>query len=187
MAARAKPSIGGQFIAHRVEMLESEAWRSLSFAARKVLDRLEIEHAHHGGKENGRLPCTYQDLARFGVRRSSVSGALRQLVATGFIEVTHQGRGGNADYRDPSRYRLTFLHTKAGSRVIDPTDDWRKWSPILRDIESGHENGPGPVGPKTGPKTPPARPENGSGFRPENGSGFPNRYGRISLAVGPLP
>lgn len=43
--------IEGQFIAHRIEMLESTAWASLeTLAARRVLDRLEIEHAHHGGK-----------------------------------------------------------------------------------------------------------------------------------------
>jgi hypothetical protein len=75
--------IAGQFIAHRIEMLESAAWASLTFAARRILDRLEIEHANHGGKENGNLPCTYDDFERFGVRRASVAAGIRLLVAGG--------------------------------------------------------------------------------------------------------
>lgn len=124
--ARPKPTqINGQFIAHRVEMLESPAWAALSFAARRCLDRIEIEHAHHGAKENGNLPVTYGDFERFGVRRKSIAPAIRQLVKCGFVEVTHKGRGGNAEYRQPSRYRLTYIFTKAAA----PTDEWKRYRP----------------------------------------------------------
>lgn len=120
---RRKPShIAGQFIAHRVEMLESPAWAALSFAARRILDRLEIEHAHHGGKDNGNLPCTYDDFERFGVRRKSIAPAIRQLVECGFVEITRKGSGGNAEFRQPSRYRLTYLPTKTAA----PTECWRR-------------------------------------------------------------
>lgn len=123
MVARKRvDTIHGQFIAHRVDLLESFAWASLSLAARRCLDRLEIEHAHHGAKENGNLPCTYGDFERFGVRRKSIAPAIRELVAAGLIEITHKGRGGNAEFRQPSRYRLTYLHTRTGA----PTDEWRR-------------------------------------------------------------
>jgi len=169
----AKPgTIEGQFIAHRVEMLESDAWAALTFTARRVLDRLEIEHAHHGGKENGKLVCTYNDFAHFGIRRPSIANAIRQLVSLGFVEITHKGRGGNAEYRDPSRYRLTYL---AAGRA-GPTDDWRDYSAPVplspRDIESRYENVTGPVGTKTYPKTRPAGNENVSETRNENVPGF---------------
>lgn len=122
--ARKKPhAISGQFIAHRVEMLESPAWASLSFAARRCLDRIEIEHANHGAKENGNLPVTYADLEAFGVRRKSIAPAIRQLVQCGFLEVTSKGRGGNAEFRQPSRYRLTYLYTRTGA----PTDEWKRY------------------------------------------------------------
>lgn len=123
---RVKPTtIAGQFIAHRIEMLESTAWAELTFAARRILDRLEIEHAHHGGKDNGNLPCTYDDFERFGIRRKSVAPALKLLVRLGFIEVTYQGRGGNAEFHQPSRYRLTYLTTKRAA----PTDEWARYRP----------------------------------------------------------
>ena len=120
-AAKKTTTIRGQFIAHRVEMPESPAWASLPLACRRILDRLEIEHASHGGKENGNLPCTYGDFEDFGIRRKSIADAVRKLVTLGFIEVTHQGRGGIGEWRQASRYRLTYLPTKKAN----PTDDWR--------------------------------------------------------------
>jgi hypothetical protein len=61
MASRRPTQIAGQFIAHPRQMIESPAWRALSLAARKALDRIEIEHLDHGGAENGKLPVTYRN------------------------------------------------------------------------------------------------------------------------------
>ena len=47
------------FVAHSRELRESAAWRALPDNARRVLDRLELEHMRHGGAANGRLVCTY--------------------------------------------------------------------------------------------------------------------------------
>jgi hypothetical protein len=46
-------------------MLESPAFRALSFAGHKFLARLEIEHLHHAGRENGRLIVTYDQFAEW--------------------------------------------------------------------------------------------------------------------------
>ncbi len=124
MSRRRKTSIDGQFVAHRLAMIESDAWRALTLPARRVLDRLEIEHAHHGGMENGALICTFDDFARAGVRRQSVARAIRDLERLGFIEVTQRGRRAAGEFYLPSRYRLTYLHTKTGG----PTDEWRRVS-----------------------------------------------------------
>jgi hypothetical protein len=121
---RRRFSIPGQFVPFRVEMLESAAWAALSLADRRVLGRLCIEHAHHGGTENGRLICTY-DFERFGVRRKSIAGSVRRLGQLGFLEITELGRGGNAEWRRPTRYRLTFVHTAAAN----PTDEWKLRAP----------------------------------------------------------
>ena len=40
--------IGAIFVPHTVEMLESPAWCVLSVSARRVLDRIELEHMYHG-------------------------------------------------------------------------------------------------------------------------------------------
>jgi len=119
---RPKPSlIQGQFIAHRLDMLESESWASLSLVARRILDRLEIEHAHHGGRENGKLPCTFDDFEAFGIRRKSIAPGIAELVEAGFLEITERGKGGRVGtFRRPSLYRLTYLPTPKAA----PTDNW---------------------------------------------------------------
>jgi hypothetical protein len=89
-------------------MLESPAMSVLTLAERRVLDRIEIEHAHHGGADNGQLPITYADFERFGLHPNVVAPSLRALVALGFIEVTRKGYGGAAEVRAPSLYRVTY-------------------------------------------------------------------------------
>jgi hypothetical protein len=117
-----KYRIGEQFIAHRVRMIESPAWRALSYAARRVLDRLEIENAHHGGNDNGRLPCTYSDFHRFGIRRRTIARAIKETVWLGFVDVTEKGRAAPEDFGRPNLFRLTYLPTKSAG----PTDEWQK-------------------------------------------------------------
>jgi hypothetical protein len=92
-------------------MIESPAWRTLTLSARRVLDRIEIEHLHHGLAENGRLPVTFDDFVRYGIERHGIAPAIRQCEALGFIEITQSGRAGNADFRRPNMFRLTYLPT----------------------------------------------------------------------------
>jgi hypothetical protein len=116
-----RTQIAGQFAPRTIEMLRSPAWRILSLSARRVLDRLEIELADHGGVDNGKLPVTYEDFVRYGIERHGIAPALRELVALGFIEITEPGRAGNAEFRRPTLYRITYRHTKT-----DPTDEWKR-------------------------------------------------------------
>ena len=69
-------------------MIKSPAWSVLSLSARRVLDRIEIEHADHGGYDNGRLPVTYDDFEHYGIHRHSIAAAIRETVALGFAEIT---------------------------------------------------------------------------------------------------
>lgn len=163
-------SIQGQFLALPRDLLESAACAEMSLAAHRVLYRICIEHMAHGGRENGKLPVTYDDFEAFGVRRASVAAAIRQLEALGLIEVTDRGRGGNAEFRRPSRFRVTFL----SSGRANPTNEWASYAPrpiSPRDIESRLENAPEPVGAKTRPENRSVRLENVSETRRENASG----------------
>lgn len=119
---RRETKIDGPFVAHRQEMIASEAWAQVSIVGRRVLDRLEIEHMAHAGTQNGDLPCTFDDFAAFGIRRQSVAAAIREVVRLGFVRITEQGRGGNAEWRKASRYRLTYI----GASGSPPTDEWRR-------------------------------------------------------------
>jgi hypothetical protein len=46
-------SISGQFAWKTIAMLESVAHRNLSLGAHRVIERIEVEHGHHGGRDNG--------------------------------------------------------------------------------------------------------------------------------------
>jgi hypothetical protein len=82
MTGRRKSTIIGQFVPHRIELIESPAWRVLSLSARRVLDRIEVELCHHGGlRENGRLPVTYGDFERYGIHCAAIAPAIREVVA----------------------------------------------------------------------------------------------------------
>jgi hypothetical protein len=125
MAKHRRSSIAGAFAWRLIEMLESPAHRALSLSARKLLDRLEIELYRHGGKpeENGRLPCTFDHFVEFGVHRHAIGPGIREVVELGFVEITRQGCAGNAGYRQPTWYRLTYRHAGSDKRI---TDDWRR-------------------------------------------------------------
>ena len=115
-------SIDGQFAAHTIEMIESPAWSVLSLSARRVLDRIEIEHAHHGGNDNGRLPVTYDDFECYGIHRHSIAAAIRETEALGFVEITERGRAGNAEFRSPHKFRLTYFRVGRAP----PTNEWQR-------------------------------------------------------------
>jgi hypothetical protein len=114
--------IQGQFGARLIEMLESPAHRILSLSGRRVLDRLEIEQAHHGGKDNGKLPVTFSQFEEYGIDRHAIAPAIRECAALGFLEVTERGQSGNGEFRKPNLFRLTFR--PCGSEP--PSDEWRK-------------------------------------------------------------
>jgi hypothetical protein len=114
--------IEGQFIARRLAMIESPAYQAASLSARRCLDRMEIEHLHHAGKENGKLPVTYEHFVEFGVSRRLIAKSIRELVALGFLEITRHGVAGNAEHRESNLFRLTYLHAERAK----PTDEWRR-------------------------------------------------------------
>ena len=170
MSKKKRNALGSSFVSHSRDMRESPAWAALPDNARRVLDRLEVEHMRHGGAENGALQCPYTDFERAGIRRASVALAVRQCVALGFLAIERQGLRSRAEFRAPSVYRLTYLNGCGRSPL--PTDNWRsvtkedaaaalekalKTSPDDRtkkrtprvDIDSRRENAPRPVDAKT--------------------------------------
>jgi hypothetical protein len=123
-----KISIPGPWVAHRLAMLESPAYQTLSLSAHRALARIEIEHCHHGGQENGKLPVTFDDFERYGISEKSVAPALRELEALGFIKITQRGRPSKSDFvRHPNRFELTYI---AAAPLSEPLDDWNRFASI---------------------------------------------------------
>jgi len=128
-----KNKIAYQFVARPVEMIESPAYRVLSLSAHRALSRIEIELGHHAGRENGRLPVTYTDFVAYGVSKHAVAPAIRELEALGFIEVTEHGRGGNAEWRIPNKFRLTYRPMSHAPYA--ETNEWR----LIKTVERAEE------------------------------------------------
>jgi hypothetical protein len=119
-----KPGTSEPFVKHERALLESFAWRALSGDGRKVLDRIELEHLKHGGRDNGRLIVTYGDFIAYGIsERRNVSHGLREVEALGLLEIK---RGSNGDIRAANLYRLTYL--PAGNQAA--TSEWRRFKTI---------------------------------------------------------
>ena len=113
-------SIIGQFTMRPIEMLRSPAMRVLSLTGHRILARIEIEHASHHGRENGRLPVTHADFREYGIDHNAVGYGIREVVALGFVEQTRRGFAGPTEHC-PSLFRLTYLPASPAK----PTDEWR--------------------------------------------------------------
>jgi hypothetical protein len=103
----------------------------LSLSAHRILSRLEVELAHHGGTDNGKLACTYDHFEEYGVHRQAIAPAIRALIALGFIEITEPGCAGVAGHRSPNLFRLTHRPTANEGA----TDEWR-WISTIEQAES---------------------------------------------------
>src|SRR5258707_8997035 len=119
-------TIKGQTQWKLIEMLESPAYMVLSLSAHRVIDRISIEMAHHGGQDNGLLPVTYDDFVGYGIDRHAVAPAIREAVALGFIAITERGRASAGEFRSPNKFRITFQPIlKRNRATIEPTHEWR--------------------------------------------------------------
>lgn len=110
----------GGWIAHRLVLVTSAAWRERPKPLANILDRLEIEHMRHAGKENGHLFVSYEQFVAAGVSRKVIRAAEEAGVALGLLRVElSETILGNI--RGATRYGLTYVPEK-GKRA--PTDEW---------------------------------------------------------------
>ena len=103
------------------EMLSSPAMRAISLNGRRLLDRLQIEHANHAGTENGNLMATHEQLVEFGLSRRLIADAINELVFFGFVRV-ERGRFTRAGVKAPNLFRLTFYPDAEGRPA---TNEWK--------------------------------------------------------------
>jgi hypothetical protein len=112
-------------------MLASPAWRALPGNAMKIVMRIALEHLRHGGVENGLLPVTYQDFAKWRVRKNSVREAQLVAIHLGFIDRTGIGEvPWHGDIRRPSTFALTWLPRYDGA---PPSN---RWASIKTDLDA---------------------------------------------------
>jgi hypothetical protein len=107
------------FIKRRRSLNESAAMAALTLAAHRVLLRLEIELMQHGGTNNGKLICTFDDLEQFGIRRKSIAAAIRLLAVVGLIEITLPGWRRAAHGRPPLSPHIPRGVRQSANRRVD--------------------------------------------------------------------
>jgi hypothetical protein len=113
--------IAGQFDAREITMLESPAYRVASLSCRMIMDRLAIEYANHGGKDNGKLPVTYKQFEEYGLHRDAISLAIHEGEALGLFFVTEHGRAAPGEDRSSNLYRIPYR--AVGN--CPPTHEWK--------------------------------------------------------------
>jgi hypothetical protein len=117
------PPPGSRWIWHTDILLSAPAWRGMSKALRYILDFLEIENMNHAGLENGKLLASFDDLARYGVRRKSIAAAIKEGERRRLIVARRDGRDLATGKRRPTLYRLTYLPTLGDTAG----DEWKKF------------------------------------------------------------
>lgn len=123
------PRDGEGFIYHTLDLMASPAWQGRSIACARLVDFLELEHARHGGAENGSLLAPYTQLVEFGIGRRLIAPAIREAERRGLIRVERGGKKGTA-ITELNRFTLTYFWTKRIENGLwnwqEETDDWRR-------------------------------------------------------------
>jgi hypothetical protein len=121
---------GEAFVKLPRELLQSDAWRSLSINARRLIDTLMLEHMRHGGKRNGFLAAPRRQLERAGIHAHLVSGAIEEVERIGLVDC-RRGSG-----RRPSVYALTWLPLSDGT---EPRNRWRQCEGIAAGVSAARK------------------------------------------------
>jgi hypothetical protein len=113
---------GEAFVKMPRDLLESEAWRSLSINARRFIDILMLEHLRHAGRDNGRLLAPWRQLEAAGIGARYIGDAIDEAATRGLVVVKH-GRA-----RRPNIYGLTWLPLFDGTTLGRP---WLSTRPAI--------------------------------------------------------
>jgi hypothetical protein len=97
------------------------AFKVASVTVHRIMAFLESDLASHGGDNNGELKATHKQLTAFGIHHNAIGPGIREGEALGFWKITQPGIAGNADFRRPTLFRLTYVLFNK----VKPTDDWR--------------------------------------------------------------
>jgi hypothetical protein len=113
------------------ELADSLAFRTLSNSAKVLWHDLMMQYR---GNNNGNINATLSNLKYFGWRSSStLSKALAELIAHGFLCETRKGGGNGCSLRQCCLYRFTHLvvnaNDKIGIKGGAATYDYRQYDP----------------------------------------------------------
>lgn len=120
-----KADHGGNFYITPRALLDSVAWKHLSFRARAVL---QVFQDRHDGFNNGHLALGIHEIGkRLGNKNHGPNAkAVAELIELGFLECVSDADRKHSKVRE---YRLTFVSTGKAKHVEKATNDYRDWRP----------------------------------------------------------
>lgn len=118
-----KADHGGNFFMTPRAVLDSVAWKHLSFRARAVL---QVFQDRHNGHNNGNLALGIHEIGkRLGNQNhGGNSRAVAELIEHGFLECVSDADRRQSKVRE---YRITFVSTGKQRHVEKATHDYRDW------------------------------------------------------------
>ncbi|CAH0496616.1 hypothetical protein [Novosphingobium sp. CECT 9465] len=120
-----KADVNGNFFQTPRAVIDSVAWKHLSFRARAVL---QVFQDRHDGYNNGHLGLGIHAIgARLGNKNHGPNAkAVAELIQHGFLECVSDADRQHAKVRE---YRLTFVSTGKPRNIEKATNDYRDWRP----------------------------------------------------------
>ena len=110
------------FIMFDRALITSPSWKCMSINCKKLIDFLCEEHLSKGGRENGKLMATYNQLVKAGISRRIISRTILEAESLGLVRVERGGRKGCTNHE--SIFMVTFLPLFNGEFKA-PVHDWR--------------------------------------------------------------
>jgi hypothetical protein len=128
---KAPPDPRGGHVRLHWELLDSLAWRALSWADRGLYVAMR---RNLKATNNGNIEATLGTLRHAGINSSAtLAKGLRALMTAGFIDKTRQG-GIAYGTKFCSLYRFTdegvFDYPKLGIKAMGATNDWRRFQKL---------------------------------------------------------
>lgn len=133
------------------EMLESGVYRGLSrvamlllqdFLAKRIMKQVSKKRWHC--ENNGNIIFPFREAVEKGYSRNQYRNGVDELQRTGFLDITHQGRGGRKPLKgtsDCSKYLLDNRWKQYGTPEFKParkprrkdTSQGRGWALVMND------------------------------------------------------
>jgi len=113
-----------KFVMLRFDMMDSEAWQSLSPKAKALWCQIM---RRYNGINNGEIPLSCREAGKLlNVSKNTANLAFRELEDKGFIKV-----GLYAGFRNKQRVATRWVVTHQGYKGKPPTNEWRQWRPEI--------------------------------------------------------
>ncbi len=140
MSRQKTKRLEGRFAATPIDVMQSDAWRTLPHGARSTLQVLTAQYA---GEANGIQNLCRATCRRYGLSHSRALQHAKMLEARGLIIKTYSARYSTARSRIPSQFALGWrgiTHTDNRERgtILKAPNKWQQWlPPIIQSVRNG--------------------------------------------------